>query len=139
RAGHAAARGDAYACNQLVHGERLHEVVVRSDVERADAVLLAPASADDDDRRADSLAPRGLDQRPPVELRKHQVEDAHVWLLVAKTLEAGPAARDPVGLETRGAKVTRHPVGDDLVVLDNQNPGHRRNPASTSARDGFAL
>jgi hypothetical protein len=42
------------------------------------AVLLAAAGADDDDRRADALGARGLDQLPAVEERHHQVEHADV-------------------------------------------------------------
>src|SRR4029453_2073900 len=58
--------GDPGARDELGHRERLHEVVVRSDLERMHPVLLAAAGADHDDRGADALAPGGLDQLPAI-------------------------------------------------------------------------
>ena len=65
----AAADGGAHAGDELAHRERLDEVVVGADLERADPVALGAARADDDDRRADPLAADGLDQLPAVEAR----------------------------------------------------------------------
>src|SRR5215211_7663951 len=60
----APAGGGAHAGDELLHREGLHEVVVRSDLERMDAVVLGPARADDDDGRPDPLGPRRLDEAP---------------------------------------------------------------------------
>ena len=84
----AAAGGGADAGDELAHRERLHEVVVRADLERVHAVVLGAARGDDDDRRADPLGPRGLDQLPAVELRQHQVEHADVGVLEAQPRRA---------------------------------------------------
>src|SRR6266545_1822081 len=68
----AAADCNAHAHDQLLHRERLHEVVVGPDLEGVDAILLAAAGADDDDRRSDAFAAGSLDQLPAVEERQHQ-------------------------------------------------------------------
>src|SRR5207244_4529279 len=44
----AAARGSLHARDELLHRERLHEIVVGADLERVDAVVLGAARADDD-------------------------------------------------------------------------------------------
>src|SRR6266536_1059827 len=66
----AASRGGVHARDELGHRERLHEVVVGADVERVHAVVLGPARADDDDRRADPLGASALDHAPAVALRE---------------------------------------------------------------------
>ena len=86
--------------------------------------MLGAAGGDDDDRRADSLAARLLDHLPAVEPRQHQVEHADVGPLEAEAREPGLAVRDADGVETGGLEVTRHPLGDHVVVLDDQDLGH---------------
>src|SRR5207248_2923230 len=70
------ARGGPDARYELLHRERLHEVVVCTDLECVDAVVLGPARRDDDDRRADTFGAYGFDQLPAVEAGQHQVEHA---------------------------------------------------------------
>jgi hypothetical protein len=123
-----AARRGANACDELLHREGLDDVVVGAELERADAVDLAAARADDDDRSADAFLARGLDHAPAVELGEHQVEHAHLRALVAETCERRSAVGDPDRVEPGGTHVTRHAVGDDLVVLDDQDLRHRVNP-----------
>ena len=55
---------------------------------------------------------------------KHQVEDADVGLLVAEPGEAGLAVRDTDGVEAGSGQVARHALGDDVVILDDQNLRH---------------
>ena len=95
----AATRGRAHARCELLHRERLHEVVVGADLERVDAVVLRAARGDDDDRRADPLVARLLDHAPAVDPGKHEVEDADVGALVAQTREPRLAVRDADGVE----------------------------------------
>ena len=90
----AATRGRAHAGDELVHRERLHEVVVRAELERAHAVQLAAARAHDDDRYADAFLARGLDHAPAVELGKHQVEHADVGAARSAAARA-PSCRSP--------------------------------------------
>ena len=98
---HAAAGGRADAGDELAHRERLHEVVVGADLERMHAVVLGAARRDDDDRRADPLGARRLDQLPAVELRQHQVEHADVGVLEPEARQPELAAADDDRVETR--------------------------------------
>jgi hypothetical protein len=120
----AATRCGANARDELLHRERLHDVVVRAELERPHAVLLTSARAHDDDRSADPFLPRRLDDLPPVELGKHQVEHADVGALVAQACKCGRALADPDRVEARNAQMTRHAVCDDVVVLDDQHLWH---------------
>ena len=88
-------------------------------------VVLGAARADDDDRRADPLAARRLDQVPAVPLGQHQVEDADVRALEAQPRQPRLAARHPERVEAGRFQAPRHALGDDLVVLDDQHLGHR--------------
>ena len=120
----APAGGGADAGGQLLHRERLHEVVVGADLERVHAVVLGAAGRDDDDRRADSLAARLLDHLPAVEAGQHQVEHADVGPLEAQPGETGLAVRDAHRVEAGGLQMARHALGDDVVVLDDQDLRH---------------
>ena len=55
---------------------------------------------------------------------KHQVEHADVGSLVAEAGEAGLAVRDPDRVEARRLEVAGHALGDDVVVLDDQDLRH---------------
>ena len=68
--------------------------------------------ADDDDRGADALGPGGLDQLPAVEERHHQVEDANVGPLEAKSCEPRLAVAHPQGIESGLREVRGHAFGD---------------------------
>jgi hypothetical protein len=87
-------------------------------------VVLGAARGDDHDGRPDPLAARLLDHLPAVEPRKHQVEHADVRALVAEAGESGFPVRDADGIEPGGVQVARHPLGDDVVVLDDQDLRH---------------
>src|SRR5205823_14075515 len=76
------------------------------------------------DRGADSLRTNRLDQLPAVEPGEHQIEHADVRLLVAEPGETLVSIADPDGVESRGAQVARHPLGDHLVVLDDEHLRH---------------
>ena len=96
-----------------------------------DAVVLGTARRDDDDRRSDPLAPRLLDHLPAVEARQHQIEHADVRMLEAQPREAGLAVGDADCVEAGRLEVARHPLRDDVVVLDDQDLRH-----SVSIMDG---
>ena len=119
-----AAGGRAHAGCELLHRERLDEVVVRADLERVHAVVLGAAGGHDDDRRADALVSRLLDHAPAVDPGKHEVEHADVRMLVAEPREPGLAVRDTDRVEAGGLEMAGHAAGDDVVVLDDQDLRH---------------
>ncbi len=88
----ASAAGRLNAGDKLLHREGLDEVVVGADLERVHAVVLRTARADDDDRRSDPFSTSRLDELPAVEPGQHEVENAHVVLLVAQAREPCLAA-----------------------------------------------
>ena len=73
-------------------------------------VVLGPARADDDDRRADPVGAGGLDQLPAVEAGEHEIEHDHV-----RPLEPEPRERDLLAVvhddrvEPRGGQVRAIP------------------------------
>src|SRR6185437_15696621 len=77
------------------------------------------------------------------ELGQHQVEHADVGLLVAKSGEAELAAPDDEGVEAGRGEVAGHAVGDDAVVLDDEDFGHVLTidpcPCRASCRNGNDL
>src|SRR4029079_1071176 len=86
----ASAGSRARSSGQLLHRERLHEVVVGADLECVNAVVLGPPCGDDDDGRADALVSSLLDDAPAVDAGKHEIEDAYVRPLVAQAWGARP-------------------------------------------------
>ena len=121
---HAAPRRGADTRDELAHRERLHEIVVGADLECVHAVVLGAARGDDDDRRADPFGACRLDQLPAVELGKHQVEHADVGVLEPEARETELAPADDDRIEPCRDEMARHPVGDHVVVLDDQDLGH---------------
>jgi hypothetical protein len=100
--------------------------------------VLAAAGADDDDRRADSLAAHRLDQLPAVEAGEHQVEDADVRALEAQPGEREVAAVDADRVETRRREVGGDRLRDDGVVLDDQDLGHEGDPCGRRRAAGYS-
>ena len=112
--------GDAQPRQQLLHGEGLGEVVVRTAVQRADLVAVLAAGADDDDghvRPGSNLE----DELHAVHVRQAQIQQDHVRI-VGGRLKDGLLPRQrldeavAVGLE-RGGNQRAH----GLVVLHHQN------------------
>jgi len=122
-----ASRG-ANTRGELLHRERLHEVVVGSDLESVYAVVLRSPGGYDDDRGADPLVSGLLDHAPSVDAGEHQVENADIGSFVAQARETGLAVRHADGVESRRLQVARHPAGDDVVVFDDQDFCHSATP-----------
>src|SRR6266550_683685 len=122
----ASSRRSAYASDQLVHRERLDQVVVRSDLQGVYAVVLRAPGTDDDDRSWDPFGSGALDDAPTVTAGEHQVEDTNIRALEAQAGESLVALADDDWIEAGRCEVLRHPLRDDGVVLDDQDLGHTR-------------
>jgi hypothetical protein len=90
-----------------------------------DAVVLGAARTYDDDRRPDAFGARALDDVPPVAPGEHEVEHTDVRPLEPELRHALVALPDHDGLEPAGREVPGHALGDDVVVLDDQDSRHR--------------
>ena len=106
-----------HACDELAHAEGLGEVVVGADLEGVHLVVLAAARGDDEDRCEDPLAPGLLGQRPAVQGRQHEIDDAHVGSLEAQLPQGALAVLDPLDVVSGMAEVRAHRACDHPVVL----------------------
>ena len=84
----AAARGGGDSGDELLHGERLDEIVVGADLEGMDTVVLRASCADHDDRRSDAFRSRLLDEAPAVHTGQHQVDDTDLGVLESQARQA---------------------------------------------------
>ncbi len=121
---HAAAQHGPDPGHQLARGERLGDVVVGAEFEPDDLVDLAVAGGDDDDRHLRALPQRAahLGAGQP---GQHQVEQHEVG---AGPVEAGQRVRAGAGDRDLVALAAQHVgqrVGERLLVLDDEYPGHR--------------
>jgi hypothetical protein len=128
RFAHASARCCANTRGELLHRERLDEVVVGADLERVHAVVLRASGGHDDDRCTDPFVSSLLDHAPAVDAGEHEVEDADVGPLVTQPGEPGLSVRHADGVESGRLEVARHPAGDDVVVFDDQDFRHSATP-----------
>jgi hypothetical protein len=106
---------------QLGEGEGLGEVVVAAGLQAADAVVELGAGTEDDDGQLVLLRAQGLDQRQPIELGEHEVNDGGRVV----TLPGERKAIEAVGRVVHGKARLLQPAGDkggELgIVLDDQD------------------
>ena len=108
---------------ELVHGERLDDVVVGSGVEGADDRRVVVAGGDDDDRGAPHR-PEHRQQAVAVEVGQAQVEQDEVGLVVEDALEARHR-RGRAGHRVPAVGERAHEGGPDRgVVLDDEHVCH---------------
>ena len=77
-------------------------------------------------RRRDPFRPSLLDHAPAVTAREHQVEHDDVGPLEPQAREPLVALACDHGIEPSRGKVPCHSVGNDGIVLDDQDFGHTR-------------
>ena len=100
RRGRAAQRG-AQPREELVHAERLRDVVVGAGVERGDLVALGVAHREHDDRHL-GPAPQASDHVDAVDPGQAEVEHDHVGVLAGREVERVLAVGRDVDVVTRG-------------------------------------
>ncbi len=85
----------------------------------------------------DPFRARSLDQLPPVELREHQVEHAHIRVLESKPGEPELPPTDNDRVEPGRREMSCHAVGDDIVILDDQDLSHALTIVPCAVRSRF--
>src|SRR5262249_16927140 len=108
------------ARQQLREGERLDEIVVAAALQTANAIVDRSSGAQNEHGNDDLSRAQLLDERQPVTLRQHQVDNPDVVRLVEGVGEAGPAARRPVERKPGLAQARSHEIRNGVVVLDEQ-------------------
>ena len=121
---------------QLVHAERLGDVVVRAGVQGGHLLdLLAPRRQHDDRRgRPAADAP---DHLGAVHVGQAEVEDQHVRAVPGHRGQPGRAVRRGGDLVLAGGEVDPQGAEDGFLVVDDEDPGHL--PAVRPGRHGLAF
>ena len=118
-----------HAREQLVHAERLGQIVVGADLEPDDFVDLRVAGGEDQDGqpthgRVRRVLAQGARDLESVQARQHQVEQQHIWWLGADELERLRAVGTHAHVVPGACQVVAKRVEEALLVLDNQHLGH---------------
>ena len=108
---------------QLVHAERLRDVVVSAGVERGDLVLLRLAHGQDDDRHARPAA-KASDHLDPVDPGKPEIEDDHLGVLAGSDRQRRLAGLRELDVVIARAEIRRERAPDLRLVVDDEDAGH---------------
>jgi hypothetical protein len=128
-----------HARQQLGERERLGEVVVSSRLQTVDPVVDRAAGAENQHRRRHAARAQRLDQRQPVALRQHEVDDRDVVRLLQRGRQPGLAVGDVIDRKSRLAQSTHHEFGNRRVVFDKKNPHGSMIPVPRRSRSATAL
>jgi hypothetical protein len=116
--------GRVHPRHELVHSERLGQVVVAADPERVDLVLLRGSRADHDHRDLDVVRPERLDHPPAVHARQHQIDHRDIRSLEPDLADRPVAAVGPFDVHPGMSQMRGHRIGDHAVVLGDQDARH---------------
>ncbi len=109
------------SCQQLLETERLRHVVVRAEVQPADAVGRRVACGEEDHGHVDPVAAHALQDLEAVELGHRDVEDDEIGCRRCELGHGVSAVRRGLDLEADESEPDRDEVGDVLLVVDNQD------------------
>ena len=123
----------AQAGQQLVHAERLRDVVVGAGVERGDLVALAAPRRQDDDRHLRPTA-QPVDDVEAVHPGQAEVEQDDVRVVAGGELQRLLAPSRRGRRRTRGPEVGGEGPTDRRLVVDDQDPRHGTAPDVAAAR-----
>ena len=120
-----------HARDQLLHGERLGQIVIRSHVEAEQLVALLDARRQHQDRDLLRVVvlPELAGDREAVDVGQVQVEDHEVVRLLLDRFDRPKTRNEVIHLPAVLAEVQPNRVGDVGVVLDESDP-----PATQSVR-----
>ena len=120
-------RADAAARQRLDAGEQLREsvglgqIIVAAGAQSLHAVVDLAERREDQRRRLDALLAQARDQRQPVHLRQHAIDEQHVIVAVARARIAGEAVRRMLRDMALLAKSLDEIVARLAIVFDNEN------------------
>ncbi len=109
------------AHHELLHGEGLGDIVVGTQLEAFEDILLQRLGRQEDDRHLGVALTNLLSQRETVLLRHHHVEDADVVLLLEELTVANLAVRAQLTLEVLRLEVLAEQHSQILIILTQQN------------------
>ncbi len=121
---HRAAQQGAHSRQQLVEGERLHEVVVRAGVEAGDTVRHGVARGEHQHRGAVALQPHPAAELEPVHARHEHVQHDRVGSSLAERHERLAAVSREQHVVAVQPQCALHRLAHGGLVVDNQN-AHR--------------
>jgi hypothetical protein len=132
-----AADGGAQPGHQLVHAERLGDVVVGARVQRGDLLAGRLARRQDQDRHP-APAAQGTDHVDAVHVGQPQVQQHHVGLVRRRQAQGRGAVGGRVHAVPPYLHVDHEGPYELRVVLHHQHPGHGCTPFFTPAGAGRA-
>ena len=110
---------------QLVHPERLREVVVGTEVECLDLGRFGSSARQHDDGHTRPPAQPAHDVEP-IHLRQAEVEDHGVGVVTRGELERVLAGAGEDDFEAPGTQVDLQRLEDPGIVVDDEHPAHAR-------------
>ena len=123
---------------ELLHGERLRDVVVGARVQAAHGVALLAERGDHDDRDIGVGAPYPVRELEPVDPRQHEVEQDEVGRRVTRHLQRLDAVSAGSRCEACAPQRVVDGLSDDRVVFDNEDVSHVH-PSKTVRRRRYVL
>ena len=86
--------------HQLLHRKRLHQIIIRTNLQRMHPIMLRPPRRHHHNRRPDPLLTRRLDQLPTIQPRQHQIQHTHIRTLEPKPRQPSLTLRQPTTDQT---------------------------------------
>ena len=129
-----AAKDGPHSRQQLPNLERLDEVIVGAEIEAPDPIVEPIARRNDEHRRVQPLAPRGLQQVETVSAGQAQIEQNDRMRAVAQRGLGLPSVAHPVDGHAFRLERARQALSNHHVVFDQQNAHYIRPGKSWRAR-----
>ena len=111
--------------DQLPHGERLGDIVVRPDLQARHLVGLGVLGGQDDDRDL-GLPPDDPAQVEPVDVRQHEVEDHQHGASLPEQIETPEPVQCGDGVEALPLELVADGADESLLVLHHQDGPYGR-------------
>jgi hypothetical protein len=123
RIGAAPPEGRTEARQQLIHAERLGDVVIRADVQGHDLVALAGAGGQDDDGRG-APAAEAFDHVVPIHVGQPEIEDHHIRRIARRGRQGRHTVAYRRHLVVARAQVDGQRLADCPLVVHHEHVRH---------------